>query len=136
MKREWFVQPKIDTLPLFDGEVTITVKRILNAGDKKKLETGALKRMTPTGMGTDAFQATYDIDFEGGAFNKVMIYLLDWTVVDANGKTVEIDTDKAMSAALRRLHPDHFAEIERVIDLHASLHEKKAKPTSTGSEDT
>ena len=138
MARQWFVIPEEVKLPLFDdGECWITVRRQLTAGEEKRLSTGALKRMSPTGAGTEAFAVAYDVDFEAAAFNKIIIYLLDWNVPDTNGKSKSIDTPKAMAASLRALHPDVFKEIERVIDQHVdTMQEKKATTGSAGLDTT
>lgn len=137
--REWFVAPEEVKLPLFDdGQCWIIVRKQLTAGEEKKMSTGALKRMSPTGAGTDAFTMSYDIDFEAAAFNKIVVYLLDWNVPDNNGKAKAIDTPKSMAAALRALHPEVFKEIERVIDAHveAQQQEKKVKTGSVGPDTT
>ena len=136
--RKWFVTPEEVKLPLFDdGQCWITVRKQLTAGEEKKLSTGALKRMSPSGAGTDAFSVAYDVDFEAAAFNKILVYLLDWNVPDNNGKAKSIDTPKAMSASLRALHPEVFKEIERVIDEHVEAQqEKKVKTGSSGPDTT
>ena len=72
--RQWFVTPEEVKLPLFDdGQCWITVRKQLTAGEEKRLATGALKRMSPTGAGTDTFAVAYDVDFEAAAFNKCQI---------------------------------------------------------------
>ena len=137
--RQWFVAPEEVKLPLFDdGQCWVIVRKQLTAGEEKKMSTGALKRMSPTGAGTDAFAVAYDVDFEAAAFNKIIVYLLDWNVPDNSGKPKLIDTPKAMSAALRALHPDVFKEIERVIEAHveAQQQEKKAMSGSNGPDIT
>jgi|TARA_R110000744_G_scaffold64791_2_gene133233 hypothetical protein len=136
--RQWFVTPEEVTLPLFDdGECWITVRKQLTAGEEKRLSTSALKRMSPTGAGTDDFAVAYDVDFEAAAFNKILVYLLDWNVPTANGKVAVIETPKAMAAALRAMHPSVFAEIERVIDEHVQENvEKKATSGPTGADTT
>jgi len=114
--RAFFTNTDTTTLPIFDGEATITVKQELNAGDSKQMQSSALRRMIPGSTDGNSTGVTYDVDFAVAAFAKVMTYLVDWTLVDAKGKPVAIDTPKLMTAALRELRPDVFAEIERVID--------------------
>ena len=124
--RQWTVRPEVVKLPLFDdGECWITVRQQLTAGEKKLMETGALKRMSPSGAGTTEFSVSYDVDFEAAAFNKIAVHLLDWNVPDHDGKVMVIDTPKKMNASLRVLHPDVFKEIERVIDDHVEAQQEK-----------
>ena len=135
--RQWFVTPEEVKLPLFDDEECwITVRQQLTAGEEKKMATGALKRMSPSGAGTKDFNVSYDVDFEAAAFNKIVVYLLDWNVPDNNGKIKSIDTPKAMDAALRALHPDVFKEIERVIDEHVEAQQEKKVTSGTPGSDT
>lgn len=132
--RDLFVKMEEVKLFLFDEYDTwISVRRSLNAAEDKRASVGALKRMSPSGAGTDAFNVAYDVDFEAAAFSKVKIYLIDWNFKDNTGKDVSIDTSKKMEDALRALDPDVFKEIERVIDAHIeSEKEKKAKIQKAG----
>ncbi len=131
--RECFVAPEVVKLSLFDdGELWVLVRKQLTAGEDRQVSGGALKTMSPTGAGTDAFTVSYDIDFVAAAFNKVIVYLLDWNIQDKSGKVKVIDTPKAMTAALKNLHPEVFKEIERVIDAHVEAQQREKKVT-TGS---
>jgi hypothetical protein len=125
--RSFFVVPEETTLPLFDdGAYWVKVKKTLNAGESRQLAQSAFSRVSPTGT-PDNPSVAFDINIEAGAFGKIMIYLLDWNLPDAAGKTVAIDTPKAKRDALRALAPDVFVEIERVIDAHAAAKDPAVK---------
>lgn len=132
MSRVLFVVPDAVTLPLFDdGAYWILVKKQLNAGEARQLAMGSFSRVTPSGTSEEPSMA-FDLNLEAGAFQKILIYLLDWNLTDASGKTVVIDTPKAKRDAVRVLHPDVFAELERVIDAHVEA-EAQLKKTKAGS---
>jgi hypothetical protein len=134
--RSFFVVPEDVTLPLFDdGAYWVKVKKTLNAGESRQLSQSAFSRVSPTGT-PDNPSVAFDINVEAGAFGKIMVYLLDWNLPDAAGKTVAIDTPKAKRDALRALAPDAFAEIERVIDEHASVKDPNAPTSTPGSSTT
>ena len=59
-----------------------------------------------------------------------------WFVPDNNGKAKSIDTPKAMSSALRALHPQVFKEIERVIDEHVETQQEKKVTSGSSGPDT
>lgn len=129
MARELFVTPQTDKLPLFDdGLYYIEVKRQLNAGEQNQISAGAFKSVTPT-VGKDGPSVSYDIDLEVAAFRKVLVYLVDWNLT-RDGKTLAIENWKAKYDALKALHPDVYAEIERAVDAHVAAHEKKVSPGS------
>lgn len=127
MGRVLFVTPEAMTVPLWDdGVYWVSVKRQLNAGEARQLSVGAFSRMNRTGT-LDAPGVSFDIDPDAGTFAKVLIYLLDWNLSDPSGKTVPIDSPKAKRDALKALHPDVFAEIERAIDAHVDARAQEKK---------
>ena len=133
MGRVCFVAPETVTLPLFDdGQYWVKVKKQLNAGESRQLAQGAFTRVSQSGTKEDPSVA-FDLNIEAGAFGKILIYLEDWNLTDASGKTVSIDTPKSKRDALRALDPEMFEEIERVIDAHAEeiAYQKKARPGPT-----
>lgn len=127
MSRACFVVPEVVTVPLFDdGTYWIRVKKQLNAGEARQLAHGAFSRVSNTGTPDDPLMA-FDLNLEAGAFAKVLLYLVDWNLADADGKTVTIDTPKTKRDAVRALDPAVYAEVERAIDAHveAVAQEKK-----------
>jgi len=137
MSRTCFVVPDSTVLPLFDdGEYWIRVKKQLNAGEHRQLAQGAFTRVSQTGS-PESPSIAFDLNVEAGAFGKILLYLLDWNLADATGKTVSIDTPKAKHDAVRALDEEMYREIERVIDIHveAIAQEKKA-PRGLSTSDT
>lgn len=110
MSRMRFVMPETVRLELSDGD-WIEVKRRLSYGDLQSI--ASLSRM-------DLTQASQ---------HTVAAYLLDWSLVDESGVTVDISTDAKKLSALRAMIPADFAEIDAVIDAHVQAldSEKKAK---------
>ncbi len=104
-----FVRPDVVVLPLGGGD-TITVRRRLNAGEQRAM-FARMYYAGVTGLRTNPFQ-------QGIA--TVLAYLLDWTVVDAQGAPVPIKDQPlaAVSDALDALEPDEFAEIKEAIEQH------------------
>ena len=105
MGRVCFVVPDAVTVPLWDdGVYWIRVKKQLNAGEARQLAFGAYTRMSQSGP-PEAPSVAYDLNIEAGAFGKILIYLLDWNLTDATGKTVAIETPVAKRDAVRALDP-------------------------------
>lgn len=130
MSRTCFVVPEVVTLPLFDdGILWIRVKKQLNAGEVRVLAGSAFTRVSRTGT-LDEPSVAFDLNVEAGAFQKIVMYLMDWNLQDASGKTVAIDSLKMKTEALRALDPDVFSEIENVIDRHAEAIEQEKKRQS------
>ena len=139
MSRAFFVDPGSEALPLFDdGLYWIKVKKELTAGEAKQIAQGAFSRLVQVGTKEEP-SAAWDLNFEAAAFQKVLLYLVDWNVPDKDGKTVDITVSpKAKRDAVKALRSDAFAEIERVIDAYALSLEKNAQsgvttPTTTTS---
>ena len=130
---EFFATVATEKVPIFGGDsgFWIEVKKELSAGDSKRLALAALKGVRKSASDDEGSQA-FDLDLEVAAFNKVALYLVDWNVSDANGKSVEIDTPKKKLDALKNLKPSVLAEIEKAIDLFLAGQEKKAPPSSNG----
>ncbi len=129
MSRSCFVVPEFVTLPLFDdGALWIKVKKQLNAGETRKLAQSAFSRVSPAGT-PEAPTVAFELNLESGAFAKMLLYLEDWNLTDASGKTVAIDTPKAKHDAVKALEQDVAQEIERVIDAHAeAIAQEKKRP--------
>lgn len=127
--RALFVDPEIVRLPLFDdGQYWIEVKAQLNAGEATRLAASALRMKRITASDAESNEGAQDIidfDFEAHAFQKVLIYLLDWNLTDNQGRAVSIETPKAKRDALGKLHPDVLGEIRRAIDAHAETRQEK-----------
>jgi hypothetical protein len=127
MGRMFFVEPETVRLPLFDdGLFWVSVKKELTGGEQKQITFSPFGKATRTG-GDEESNLAWDMNFEGAAFLKILLWLVDWNVPDNVGKTVDIVTSpKAKKDALKALTVDALKEIERVIDAHALAVEKNA----------
>ena len=137
MSRSCFVVPDSVTLPLFDdGALWIKVKKQLNAGEMRQLAQSAFSRVSPAGT-PEAPTVAFELNLESGAFAKMLLYLEDWNLTDASGKTVAIDTPKAKRDAVKALDQDVAQEIERVIDVHVeAVSQEKKQKTGPPAPDT
>lgn len=116
-----FTRADVDRIPILDGAHWIEVKRDLNTGELKKLESIGTKPPVFTGEGADRTLVN-PIDWEVYEIGKVMIWLRNWSLVnDDDGQPVPLS-----QAAVKALEPDVFDEINRAIITH-SLERAKAK---------
>lgn len=108
-----FVVPETVRLDLEDGH-WIEIKRELSYGDMQKV--ASLSRA----------------DLTASALHLVGAYLVDWSLQDAKGQGVPIDTDAQKIDALRALSNEAFNAIDVVIETHAkeARAAKKAKDRS------
>jgi hypothetical protein len=106
-----FVRPETEKLDLSGGD-WLLVKRRLTAGEQRHAFARMVKRMN-VGEQTE-------LDPEGVGLNKIVAYLLDWSLRDGDGELVLI-RDQSVSvveAALLALDPDSFREIYAAISAH------------------
>lgn len=100
-----------------------TVRLDLSNGDwievKRQLSYGDIQSVASKTRG----------DFTAGELYLVAAALLDWSLTDAQGKRVAIESEPARLAALKALTPADFAEIDVAITKHFDTvnAEKKAK---------
>jgi hypothetical protein len=126
---DWFVKPEITRLPLSDNHF-ITVKRQLNTGEQHKL----FSRLSPTV--TPGEKTQFDTEVAGTA--KVLMYLLGWSLVDANGPvaySIETMSIEERQKTLNNLHPDGFRQIRDAIEKHEAVvdAEDEAKKNGQGT---
>ena len=116
MKAENFVRPHTDTLEISGGQ-TITVRRRLNAGQQRALQS----RMFPR-----AEDGTRRVDAVAVGPARVLAYLIDWTVTGLDGDVTPILDEPAevVSDILDALEPDVFGEIEDAIAAHIKRQEQ------------
>ena len=124
MTRNWFVQPETARLELFGGEGWIEVKRELSYGERQRLAAGGLGKMSTSG-------AEIGLDLERYAIERVLIWVVDWSLSDAKGKQVKIARD-----AVANLSGEVADEIDRALSEHiekqdAERAEKNAEKTAT-----
>lgn len=124
---KWTVSPETTIYPLTYGgeEFTITVKKLLNAGEKKRLEGSGFRNWRAA---EDADQMELRVNVDALVFEKVNTWMTEWSLSE-NGKPLPKSLD-----SLRALHPGVFAVIEEKVDEHAKAvadAAKKADPPAT-----
>jgi|SRR5579859_2901656 len=120
MPRNRFVTAKTKRLELSDGD-WIEVKERLNVGEKKTLDGAGVKR---------SFGAPPEIDWPNYHIKRAMVWLVDWSFQDEDGKQQELTEE-----AVRALDPDDFDELQIALVTHIAEGEaaKKAKTTTPNS---
>ena len=109
-----FVTAESVRLDLSDGD-WIEVKEQLSYGD---MQTVASKARG---------------DFTAGSLYFVAAALLDWSLVGADGKHVNIESDAAKLAALKAMTPQAFAELDAAIaKQYEMVAEEKKEPAPRG----
>jgi hypothetical protein len=107
-------------LDLFAGEGWIEVKKELSYGEQQRLAGGGLGKMSTSG-------AEIGLDLERYAVERMMIWIVDWSLQDAKGKPVKITRD-----AVSNLAQDVSAEIDRVLGEHiAAIEAASAEKNAT-----
>ena len=108
MARNRFVVPDVIRKELTDGD-WIEIKERLTYGEQKRLETGAMGKMT----GSATAEAGISLDFERYNLMRLYTWLVAWSFVDDNGKRVKITVD-----SISALDPDTAQEIDDVLTAH------------------
>lgn len=95
----------------------LLVKKHLTAGEQRAI----FKRMMRDGLTGD------QIDSVRVGWSKIVGYLLDWSITDADDKPVVIrdQPDDVIGSALDALDTESFTEILKAIDAHDSAMEKE-----------
>lgn len=95
----------------------IEVKKDLNVGDEKRLESFGFKRAASQ-------SEEVDIDWALRAIGRVLVYLVDWSAKDAKGEKVAITR-----SSIESLDTDDFDQIDKAIVAHIKKvdAEKKAR---------
>ena len=112
-RRSRFVKKVVDTLDLSDGD-WIKVKRHLTSREERLMKSSGLSRMrTPRQAGEDDREPEFDIDWEKLTFNTCATYIVDWNIVDDEGKGVPYTIQ-----ALGDLDDETVSEIEAALKAH------------------
>ena len=131
MARSRIVRPECTVLPISEGD-TLTVKRRLTAGEQRD-SFARMYRMNEAGdLRVDPLQSGIAV---------ILAYLVDWTLVDPEGRLIEIRGHPAedVIAALDAIDPDSFREIKIAIETHEQrmiaerAEEKKTRTGDPGS---
>jgi hypothetical protein len=110
MRKSRVVRPDTDVLEISNGD-TLTVRRLLNHGE----QTAAYQRMYIAGVDG---QLRANVLQTGMAL--VTAYLLDWTLVDLDGKPIPIAGKpiEDIESALNAIDHQSFLEIKEAIEQH------------------
>lgn len=114
-------RPETVTLQITRGD-WLVVKKHLTAGEQRAMFRHMMREM-PNGDGDR-------IDSARVGLSRMITYLLDWSITDADDKPVLIrdQPDTVIAAALDALEVDSFTEILDAIDAHiASMEKERAK---------
>jgi hypothetical protein len=103
------VAPEMARLEISDGD-WIDVKKRLNYGEKQKMLAAFVKEMRGDG------RVTPDMEMVNVA--QILAYLVDWSLVDTNGKQIAIDTDAKKHAGVKAQDPATIEEISKAIEQH------------------
>lgn len=122
MGRNRFVTPETVRLDLTDGD-WIEVKRDLTFAEREQITAAAF---SPSVAGPEI-----GINWATAKIKRMLVWLVDWSFVDARGKSVAITQD-----SLGALDGETADEIEAAINGHveARAAEKKAMAGKTSSE--
>lgn len=103
----------------------LLVKTHLTAGEMRGVMAGMIRH----GVTGD------QIDLSKVGLSKVVGYLLDWSIEDADGKPVVIrdQPTPVVEAALDALEPESFAEIRHAIERHEAAMEQVRKNDRDGA---
>lgn len=122
-----FVRPDTKTLKISNGD-TLTVRKRLTAGEYADY----LERIS-----TEGKDGRLKVNRLKRGLALVIAFLIDWSLVDDEGKRVQIrnlPVDE-LESVLKGLDPDDFKEIRNAIDEHETamdLEREAQKKTNVG----
>lgn len=108
----WTIAPETDTYDLeWEGhKFWIEVKKRLNQGEKKRIVASAFSTIS---QGRDNDNMEFNLNLETSAFEKVRVWLVDWSLTDFQNNKLPLDV-----ATFRALG-DVYDVIEKKIDDHS-----------------
>jgi hypothetical protein len=109
-------RPETVTLNISQGD-WLVVKKRLTAGEYREWMRFAMK---PDGQGIDPLNY---------GLGKVVAYLLDWSITDADNSRIDIvgQPREVVASALNALSVDDWTEILKAIEAHEAAMEKEAE---------
>lgn len=117
-----FVNPDTTRLELPNGE-WVEVKNELPSIEEKRYRSAGFKRVRMDKTNADTV-SDVEMDWVELAFARIVAYVVDWNVKDANGNKVKYTID-----AVRRLVSEDFDVLNKAVEAHeeAKAAEKKAQ---------
>jgi hypothetical protein len=133
MGNPWTVAPEAVTVNLtwadpsgIAREFWIKIKKFLNVGEERVVQTAGWKGVSGMGGGEGAMggEAEIRIDWKATSFARATAYLVDWSLEDDKHNRMPLTP-----ASMQALHPEVFELIENAITAHvkAMAEEKKAR---------
>jgi len=107
---------------LTDGD-WIEVKERLTYGEQQQLAGAALGKSS----GTIGKGLTVGLDWRAYSVLRVLIWIIDWSFCDEEGKRVEVSHE-----AVCALDPDTVVEIENAISAHIEARDERKNSTVPG----
>jgi hypothetical protein len=113
-----FLQPETTRLEISGGD-WLLVKKRLTAGEQRRVFSRMVKAMKPG--------EKVELDPEHVGRSKVIEYLIDWSLVDANNKQVVIRGKSAddVGRILDGLDADSYSEIVKAVDAHETAEDER-----------
>jgi len=139
MSSIWTVAPEtvgIDLDYVVAGEsnpFTIRIKKMLTVGEKRRMETAGWQGLSTTKTGDGEGDATIGIDWKKTGFARMLAYLVDWTLADADHRRLPLtlDTLEAMNEAVYALIEDAITRHVEALEQEKKLTAGKPKPATT-----
>lgn len=120
MGRNRFVVPEIVRIDIGEGD-WIDVKKRLTIGEQRRAHAAVVKEVRVGDSMTER-RVTPDMEMVGGKA-EVLAYLVGWSLTDAQGKGVSIDSETKKLAAIDGLDPDDYEVINAAVVAHANAME-------------
>jgi F0F1-type ATP synthase beta subunit len=95
----------------------IEVRDELGHDESRAIALASIRGVSRTTTGEESDKLV-EVDLGAGADRKVLTYLVDWNLVDAQGKTIDVTSEALKRDALKHLKPEHYKAIEATIDAH------------------
>lgn len=117
-QRNWFVDPDITRIEIFDGDAWIEVKKELAYGEKQRLNGAGLTSIKRPEDGST------EMGIDWGKFNlaKLSAWIVDWSLRDKNDKPVKVSP-----TAFAALDTDVADALLEAIDVHQEALEELKK---------
>lgn len=98
----------------------IEIKKRLNAGEHQDMFARMVKPVHASGNGTGATPITLEVDPIQATISTAVAYLVDWSIVDDDGKLLVIKRQPpdVVAAKLRALDMESYTEITQAIQAH------------------
>lgn len=133
----WTVKPetvKIDLVYALDGvdnPFHITIKKRLNVGEQRKVQTAGLRGFRQqAARGGDEAASEISVDWRQQSFARTEAYLTDWSLSEDDGKKIKVSRE-----SIESLPSAVFDIIEEAINKHVDgVGAEKKIPSGDGEQ--